>query len=93
MVVPFLFFFSSSVSTPSNSPSSPYDSVEYSVAAVGRLLSPLSRQPGRPYPLNRRQPLPLPRLIGIDLRTAMVEEDSYLWACLWDRRQPRWHEG
>jgi len=41
MVVPFLFFFSSSVSTPSNSPSSPYDSVEYSVAAVGRLLSPL----------------------------------------------------
>ena len=27
-----------------------------------------SRQPGRPYPLNRRQPLPLPRLIGIDFR-------------------------
>ena len=41
MVAPFLLFFSSSVTTPSNSPSSPYDSMEYSVATVWRLLSPL----------------------------------------------------
>ena len=34
--------------------------------------------------------LPPPLILGLnflfDLRTAMVEEDSYLWACLWDRR-------